>query len=85
MEFCFIPVNINSYIPCLALKLLLAALDNSNVQCLPAINFQALRKSVLPFAGVPTFDSSMLTESDNNVTITMEWHFLSAPIVRVQD
>ena len=37
---------------------------------LTAINFQAF---VQPFTGVPTFNSSMLTESDDNVTIT--WVF----------
>ena len=54
----------------------------SNIKVM-AIHFQALRKSV--FAGVPTFNSYMLTESDDNVTITMGMgcHFLSAPIVRL--
>ena len=54
----------------------------SNIKVM-AIHFQALRKSI--FAGMPTFNSYMLTESDDNVTITMGMgcHFLSAPIVRL--
>ena len=53
---------------------------------LMAINFQALRKFVLPFTGVPTFNSSMLTESDDNVTITWVFNengvpFLSSNVI----
>ena len=58
--------------------------DSSSVHgsiVLMAINFQPLRKFVQPFTGVPTFNSSILNESDDNVTITWVFNENGVPFI----